>query len=141
MKLRSWYATMWYTPTWWYATMWYTRRILFVEHMLNSLYFVSFYTKSYTKWFGNRVESVSQVIQFSWFSTVNENDVLMQINMIAEYVLQNIHIYLRSMTNWGLDGIENRQNVVNREKSREHLDQRYNNLASDFNMLKLSLFK
>ena len=27
MKLRSWYATMWYTPTWRYATMWYTRRI------------------------------------------------------------------------------------------------------------------
>ena len=26
MKLRSWYATMWYTPTWRYATMWYTRR-------------------------------------------------------------------------------------------------------------------
>ena len=29
MKLRSWYATMWYTPTWRYATMWYTRRIVF----------------------------------------------------------------------------------------------------------------
>ena len=28
MKLRSWYATMWYTPTWRYATMWYTRRII-----------------------------------------------------------------------------------------------------------------
>ena len=28
MKLRSWYATMWYTPTWRYATMWYTRRNL-----------------------------------------------------------------------------------------------------------------
>ena len=27
-KLRSWYATMWYTPTWRYATMWYTRRFL-----------------------------------------------------------------------------------------------------------------
>ena len=26
MKLRSWYATMWYTPTWWYATMCYTQR-------------------------------------------------------------------------------------------------------------------
>ena len=26
MKFRSWYATMWYTPTWRYATMWYTRR-------------------------------------------------------------------------------------------------------------------
>ena len=29
MKLRSWYATMWYTPTWRYATMWYTRRYIY----------------------------------------------------------------------------------------------------------------
>ena len=32
MKLRSWYVTMWHTPTWRYATMQYSRWIVTVTH-------------------------------------------------------------------------------------------------------------